>query len=66
MKMNYDTFAFIDELKKIFLTGFEFGRKEQQKRDFPDVGWRFDLDGEEYWKEMLKKLNEKMNRKGWE
>lgn len=40
-----------------FRAGFAAGSTEQNERDFPDVGFRFDKTVEQYWEE-YKKENE--------
>lgn len=35
--------------KQLFLIGVEYGRREQLKEDFPDVGFRFNRSNENLW-----------------
>ena len=53
----------IDEsVKKVFITGIQWGAHERSERDFPDVGWRMDFTAEELyqkWKEEGFKISDK-------
>lgn len=44
----------LEDVKRAFEAGFKKGQQEQSERDFPDVGFRFDMNSKEYWEEYAK------------
>lgn len=47
----------LEDVRKAFIEGFRKGRLEQIHRDFPDVGFRLDVNEKEYWEEYKEKKN---------